>query len=400
MVTRCSCIASSSADCVFGGVRLISSARTMLLKIGPGANTIWRLPLASSLMRSVPVMSDGIRSGVNWMRVNFRSTTRASVCTSSVFASPGTPTIRLLPPTKSVSRIWLITSSCPTISFFSSATMCCRPAFILSASATSSADERSTVSGLISMRQSINEEIHANLERLVRLVDRLDPGAGPLPELRHVRVVPDHHHQPLAGVVVFVNPAEDRRPRIVEIRNLAERVDLEERVEDRMRHVEVDDLRIGQHAAHLRLEVAPMISAKVVDDDEAALLQIRAKRRRFIVGDVPAARLAEVDDGVLEELGIVERHHVGLVDVRLQVADLVEDLHHVPLAFGVIVRPRNALRLVGDGRAVAKADKDEPRVIRRVRLDRRVAAAAEPAEPALGEGASHGQRTEDESERD
>jgi hypothetical protein len=30
-------------------------------------------------MRSVPVMSDGIRSGVNWMRANFSSSTRASV---------------------------------------------------------------------------------------------------------------------------------------------------------------------------------------------------------------------------------------------------------------------------------------------------------------------------------
>jgi hypothetical protein len=47
---------------------------------GAGANTIWRRPVvASSLMMSVPVMSDGIRSGVNWMRLNLRSTTRASV---------------------------------------------------------------------------------------------------------------------------------------------------------------------------------------------------------------------------------------------------------------------------------------------------------------------------------
>jgi hypothetical protein len=52
---------------------------------------------------SVPVMSDGIRSGVNWMRLNLRSSTCASVRMSSVLASPGTPTIRLLPPTKSVS---------------------------------------------------------------------------------------------------------------------------------------------------------------------------------------------------------------------------------------------------------------------------------------------------------
>ena len=104
IVTRCSCIASSSADCVFGGVRLISSASTMLAKIGPGANTICRRPVvASSWMMSVPVMSDGIRSGVNWMRLNFRSSTRASVWISSVLASPGTPTIRLLPPTNSVS---------------------------------------------------------------------------------------------------------------------------------------------------------------------------------------------------------------------------------------------------------------------------------------------------------
>ena len=35
-VTCCSCIASSSAACVFGGVRLISSARMMLANIGPG----------------------------------------------------------------------------------------------------------------------------------------------------------------------------------------------------------------------------------------------------------------------------------------------------------------------------------------------------------------------------
>src|SRR6185369_9284087 len=48
-VTRCSCIASRSADCVFGGVRLISSARTMFAKIGPGANTICRRPVVASL---------------------------------------------------------------------------------------------------------------------------------------------------------------------------------------------------------------------------------------------------------------------------------------------------------------------------------------------------------------
>ena len=43
-VTWYSCIASSSAACVFGGVRLISSASMMFAKIGPRMNRMTRLP--------------------------------------------------------------------------------------------------------------------------------------------------------------------------------------------------------------------------------------------------------------------------------------------------------------------------------------------------------------------
>ena len=39
-------------------------------------------------MMSVPVMSDGIRSGVNWMRLNFRSSTCASVCDEQRLGQP------------------------------------------------------------------------------------------------------------------------------------------------------------------------------------------------------------------------------------------------------------------------------------------------------------------------
>ncbi len=39
IVTWRSCIASSSAACVFGGARLISSARRRFVKIGPGRNS-------------------------------------------------------------------------------------------------------------------------------------------------------------------------------------------------------------------------------------------------------------------------------------------------------------------------------------------------------------------------
>ncbi len=39
-------------------------------------------------------MSVGIKSGVNWMRLNFSPSALASVRTSSVFAVPGMPVIR------------------------------------------------------------------------------------------------------------------------------------------------------------------------------------------------------------------------------------------------------------------------------------------------------------------
>ena len=62
-------------------------------------------------MMSVPVMSLGIRSGVNWMRENLRSSTCEIVLMRSVFAKPGTPTMRLLPPVNSESSTSSITSS-------------------------------------------------------------------------------------------------------------------------------------------------------------------------------------------------------------------------------------------------------------------------------------------------
>ena len=87
-VTWCSCIASSRLDWVLGVARLISSARTRLAKIGPGWNRKTRCP-PSSMRMFVPVMSAGIRSGVNWMRLNVQSMTSAMVRTSIVLPRPG-----------------------------------------------------------------------------------------------------------------------------------------------------------------------------------------------------------------------------------------------------------------------------------------------------------------------
>ncbi len=63
-------MAWSSAACVLGGVRLISSASRMFAKIGPGRKRNARRPASGSSRTFVPVMSDGMRSGVNWTRLN------------------------------------------------------------------------------------------------------------------------------------------------------------------------------------------------------------------------------------------------------------------------------------------------------------------------------------------
>ena len=51
-------------------------------------------------------MSDGIRSGVNWMRRNARPSASATVRTVNVFAVPGMPVSRQWPPTKIAIKIW------------------------------------------------------------------------------------------------------------------------------------------------------------------------------------------------------------------------------------------------------------------------------------------------------
>lgn len=63
----------------------------------------------------MPVMSEGMRSGVNWMRLNVRWSSCEVVLTMSVFARPGTPTSRAWPRQKMAIRICSITSFWPTM---------------------------------------------------------------------------------------------------------------------------------------------------------------------------------------------------------------------------------------------------------------------------------------------
>ncbi len=66
-------------------------------------------------MTSVPVMSEGIRSGVNWMRLNSSDSASASVRIISVLARPGTPTSRQCPWANMATSSSSITCCWPTI---------------------------------------------------------------------------------------------------------------------------------------------------------------------------------------------------------------------------------------------------------------------------------------------
>ena len=68
-----------------------ASASTMLAKSGPLLNSNSRFPPGDSCKISVPVMSIGIRSGVNCTRLKLSDIVSASRLTNKVFASPGTP---------------------------------------------------------------------------------------------------------------------------------------------------------------------------------------------------------------------------------------------------------------------------------------------------------------------
>ena len=85
---------SSRLDCVFGVARLISSARTTWLMIGPGRNS---KVLVRWLKIETPVTSDGSRSGVNWIRRNEHPSDRAMAFARTVFPVPGTSSTRMWP---------------------------------------------------------------------------------------------------------------------------------------------------------------------------------------------------------------------------------------------------------------------------------------------------------------
>ncbi len=86
MVTCLSSIASRRADWVFGGDLLISSASSMWVKTGPFSRTN---PASLILQTLVPMMSEGMRSGVNCTLFHWQPVIFPKVFARRVFPRPG-----------------------------------------------------------------------------------------------------------------------------------------------------------------------------------------------------------------------------------------------------------------------------------------------------------------------
>jgi len=86
MVTWRSSMHSSRLLCTFGGLRFISSASRMCVNTGPFS----RLNSPVFILQTfVPVMSLGMRSGVNCILPHWQPVVRANTLARSVFPSPG-----------------------------------------------------------------------------------------------------------------------------------------------------------------------------------------------------------------------------------------------------------------------------------------------------------------------
>lgn len=110
METWFSLMASRSADCVLGLVRLISSASTMEAKMGP----FWNLISPESLERMVyPRRSAGIMSGVSWTLEKEASIDFAREDARRVLPTPGTSSRSAWPLARRQQRSWSMESVDP-----------------------------------------------------------------------------------------------------------------------------------------------------------------------------------------------------------------------------------------------------------------------------------------------
>ena len=116
-VTLYSSIICNNADCVFGDVLFISSARSRLHIAAPCLNSNFPVCL---LYIENPVISDGITSGVNCTLLHLSPNALANACAIVVFPTPGISSNRTCPPTIIAIYTLHMTSSFPITDFLTS----------------------------------------------------------------------------------------------------------------------------------------------------------------------------------------------------------------------------------------------------------------------------------------
>ena len=166
----------------------------------------------------------------------------------------------------------------------------------------------------MSVRHRVHEIVDTEAIRVGRRRVTVQPLRRPLPVVADV-VVPVGNSHHAAGRPIVIEQSEELRRDSTQhrVRNV-ERPQAEKGLEDRMAHVEADEIVIRQHDLHLRDEVAPFpVPIEVVEDDESALQQILAQIRRLRFIGRPAAGLGQVDDRILEDARVIEVEDVRAV---------------------------------------------------------------------------------------
>ena len=109
---------------------------------------------------------------------------------------------------------------------------------------------------------------------------------------------------------------------------------IEERMEYRMRLVQLHPRRPSDHPPNLLGEVVPMFAAEVVEDDEAALFQVVLNACQLGFVHLPEARFRHVGDRVGVQLSIIERKNVAAIQMRLDEGNLLQIREKLRSALG------------------------------------------------------------------
>ena len=133
---------------------------------------------------------------------------------------------------------------------------------------------------------------------------------------------------------------------------------------------------------NLLLEVVPVLTPEVVEDQEATLLDVVLNARQLAVIHLPEARLGHVGNRIREDLRVVQPEDVAAFEMRFDERDLLEDPREVALGPRVVVGPWRFTATVLD--TMTNPDESEPAVIRDV-LDLDLRGPETPAEALLRE---------------